>query len=200
MRILTLLLIVVGLAVQKTQGQGNDGSPRVLQPKLMPGDRGADSYTIYSQLLKEGPIEWREVKRSEWLLESTTSAVPTENPCRPNSEAESSGVNPHFAVKAPQDRQAEWNQVLADYDEHCHDLIQLDRDSFKTELPVHLVNPEDTRKMEDPLKAAPVRASGGMHHFSEVFFNPNHTLALVNQGMWCGGLCGNATWVVLPHR
>ena len=81
---------------------------------------------------------------------------------------------PHFAVKPPQDRQAEWNQVLADYDEHCHDVIQLDRDSFKTELPVH--------------------------HFSEVFFNPNHTLALVDQGMWCGGLCGNATWVALERK
>ncbi len=40
----------------------------------------------------------------------------------------------------------------------------------------------------------------GLHRFTEVFFNANHTLALVEQGMWCGNLCGNWEWVVLERK
>ena len=37
----------------------------------------------------------------------------------------------------------EWAEVLADYDQHCHDVIKLDSRLFKTELPVHLLNEEE---------------------------------------------------------
>jgi hypothetical protein len=36
----------------------------------------------------------------------------------------------------------------------------------------------------------PMPMPAGLHRFTEVFFNANHTLALVEEGMWCGSLCG----------
>ena len=54
MRTYTLLSVCLGLAVQLLGQPG--GTPRVAQPMSMPGDRSEDSYAIYSQLLKSGPI------------------------------------------------------------------------------------------------------------------------------------------------
>jgi hypothetical protein len=81
-------------------------------------------------------------------------------------------------------------------------VIQLDLESFRTELPVRLLNVEDKQSfMKDPRTPAAGFADGaGLHRFTEVFFNANHTLALVEEGMWCGSLCGNWTWVGLERR
>jgi hypothetical protein len=112
------------------------------------------------------------------------------------------GMNPLEAVKSPENRQTERNEVLADYDQHYHDVIQLDRESFRTQLPVRLLNAEDKQSfMKDPLRPLAEFADGAdLHQFKEVFFGANHTVALVLEGMWCGSLCGNWTWVVLEHR
>ena len=195
-----VLLIVAGLATQVVGQDG--GAPRYSVPLPMPEERAKDSYDIYSQLLKSGPIEWRDAKRAQWLVEGATYAVPLDVVCRPTSEVSTMMMNPHFAVKAPEDRQIEWNEVLADYDQHCHDVIQLDRSEFKTELPVHLLNAEDARIfMKDPNKPPAEFTDGkGLHSFTEVFFNANHTMALVEQSMRCGRLCGNSAWVVLEHK
>jgi hypothetical protein len=173
--------------------------PQFAQPISMPEDRADDSYQIYSLLLKEGPIEWRNEPRKQWLMEETTHAIQQGDPCNTASQI---GMNPHIAVEAPPDRQEEWKAVLADYDQHCHDVIQLDQASFRMALPVRLLNIEAQRnyvkERNDP--SSEFGDAAGLHSFTEVFFNPNHTLALVQQGMWCGSLCGNWTWVALEHK
>jgi hypothetical protein len=175
----------------------------------MPADRAKDSYAIYSQLLKSGPIEWRNVSRKQWLIEETTNAMPLDVSCgpvadHPGMNRHTGGIEPHTAVQAPADRQSEWNEVLADYDQHCHDVIQLDRQSFQTELPVRLLTAEDKQNlMKNPRNPPAYFAeSAGGQRFTEVFFNRNHTLALVEQSIWCGfgSACGNWTWVVLERR
>jgi hypothetical protein len=203
MRTFALLLTCLGLAAQLPGQPG--GTPRFAPPMPMPGNRAEDSYAIYSQLLKSGPIEGRNTSRRQWLIEDTTNAIPLDVACHPASKV--IGMNPHDAVKAPEDRQIEWNEVLADYDQHCHDVIQLDLESFRTELPVRLLNAEDKQNfmreqnfMRDPVRPAEFADGAGLHRFTEVFFNANHTLALVEQGMWCGSLCGNWSWVVLERR
>lgn len=167
----------------------------------MAQDRADDSYAIYSQLLKNGPIEWRDAPRKQWLLESTTNAIPLDAPCHPD-QAVAGLMNPYTAVQAPADRQDDWNEVLADYEQHCHDVVALDRERFSTDLPVRLLSADDKAMYErDPLNPPTEFADGaGLHRFTEVFFNRNHTLALVEQGMWCGGLCGNWQWVVLERQ
>lgn len=200
MRTATVFTILAAFAAQ-VFGQ-NNGAPAYAQPMPMPSDRDQDSYAIYSQLLKSGPIEWRDVRRTQWLIEDATSAVPLGVPCDPKPRFSAVTMNPHEAVQPPKDRQAEWKEVLADYDQHCHDVIQLDGRSFRTDLPVRLLNADDKRLLvKDPQRPPAEFADGaGLHRFSEVFFNPNHTLALVEQGMWCGGLCGNWEWVVLERK
>jgi hypothetical protein len=196
----TVLLTCLGLAAQLPAEPG--GTPRSAQPMPMPGDRAQDSYAIYSQLLKSGPVEWRNATRRQWLIEDTTNAIPLDVACHPASEVNPMGMNPRDAVKAPEDRQTEWNEVLTDYDQHCHDVIQLDLESFRTELPVRLLNAEEKQSfMKDPRTPPAAFADGaGLHRFTEVFFNAHHTLALVKEGMWCGSRCGNWTWVALERR
>jgi hypothetical protein len=199
MRSFILLLTCLELAAQMA---AQAGTPHFAQPMPMPADRSEDSYAIYSQLLKSGPIEWRDVSRRHWLIEDTTNATPLDMACHAAPGVNSIEINPHEVVQAPKNRQTEWNEVLTDYDQHCHDVIQLDVQSFRTELPVRLLNTEDKHSfMRDPGNPPPEFADGaGLHRFTEVFFNANHTLALVEEGMWCGSLCGNWTWVVLERR
>ena len=199
MRTFTLLLTFFGLV---TQLSGQVGSARFAQSTPMQSDRVEDSYAIYSLLLKNGPIEWRDVSRTQWLIEDTTNATSLNEACRPAPQADPLSINPHVAVRAPADKQTEWSEVLADYDQHCHDVIQLDRHSFRTELPIHLLNAADKHNfMKDPRNPPAEFAEGaGLHRFTKVFFNSNHTLALAGEGMWCGSLCGNWTWVVLEHK
>jgi hypothetical protein len=166
MRTFTLLLTCLGLAAQLPGQPG--GTPRFAQPMPMPGDRAEDSYAIYSQLLKSGPIEWRNASRKQWLIEDTTNAIPLDAACQPASEANSMEINPHDAVTAPEDRQAEWNEVLTDYDQHCHDVIQLDRESFRTQLPVRLLNTGDKKSFAKDLVSPPAEfADGaGLHRYT----------------------------------
>ena len=189
-RLLTCLILSAQLRGQPS------GTPRYAQPMPMPGDRAQDSYAIYSQLLKSGPIEWREADRKQWLIEDSTNAVRLDVDCG----VENTGLSPRGAVKAPENRQTEWNEVLADYDQHCHDVIELDRDGFRTKLPVRLLNTEDKRRFDPHRPPAEFADGAGLHQFTQVFFNANHTLAAVKEGMWCGTLCGNWMWVVLERR
>lgn len=182
-------------------------SPNYADPVPMPQDREDDSYVIYAQLLKSGPIEWRTVSRKQWLLEATTNAMALDVSCGPVAEHPGmnrrfGGMEPHTAIQAPAERQTEWNEVLADYDRHCHDVIQLDVADLKTEIPVRLLN-EDEKRLYRQNSEKPMdefAEGAGLHRFTEVYFNAHHTLALVEQGMWCGMLCGNWTWVALEKK
>lgn len=200
MRTVVLLLTCLGFAAL-LPGQP-DETPHLAQAMPMPGDRAEDSYAIYSQLLKGGPYKWGNGYTKQWLVEGTTNAIPLGAACNPAPEDPPMEMSPREAVKAPEDRQGEWNEVLADFDRHCHDVIQLEQKGFKTELPVHLLNAEDMRRYrhEAAKPTAEFADAAGLHRFTEVFFNTNHTLALVEADMRCGSLCGHTSWVVLERR
>lgn len=182
-------------------------SPPESKPEPMPQDRIADSYTIYSQLLPGNQIEWGNAPRSQWLVENTTKAIPLDNPC-------ASGI-PHQGISPPQERQAEFAELLADYDAHCHDRYQLDASKFRLRLPIRLLD-EEARKhyvrgvsgfmppsnniMQAPPTSDEFKGAAGMHSFTAVYFNRAHTLAMTEIGMYCGSLCGNWKWVVLEKK
>nr|AOS95249.1 hypothetical protein [uncultured bacterium] len=200
MRISAALFLSIGLSIQLQAQSGEP--PRFAQSIPIPTGRAEDSYAIHSQLLTGGPIEWRDAKRRQWLINDTARALPLDQACDPGSKDEPTRMNPHRSVVAPEERQTEWNEVLADFDEHCHDVVRLDRSSFKTKLPIHLLDADDQKRFrENPLGPPEGFADGaGLHSFSEVFFNRTHTLALVSQSMWCGMLCASWTWVALERR
>ncbi len=175
----------------------------------MPKDRVADSYEVYSQLLPGNQIEWSDAPRSQWLLEDATKALPLDSPC-----SSGGSMNPHAAIQAPEERQAEFAEVLADFDAHCHEQYQLEATKLQVQLPVRLLDEEARKRyvsgvsgymppknniMQAPPTPDEFKGAAGMHSFTAVYFNRAHTLAMTEIGMYCGGLCGNWRWVVLER-
>jgi hypothetical protein len=173
----------------------------------MPLERVADSYAIYRQVLPSNSIEWSDVKRTEWLLQDVTTATPLAEPCEGKH-----AMGPTEAVTPPADRKAEWDEVLADFNEHCHDRYKLVSGNLALSLPVHLLDDEAQKRYwsgvsgfmppKNNIMLAPptpddFKGAAGLHSFSAVYFNRKHTLAATYFGMGCGSLCGNWTWVVL---
>lgn len=123
-------------------------------------------------------------------------------------------MNPHAAIQAPQPRESEFAEVLADFDAHCHESYQLEASRFRVKLPVRLLD-EDARQRyvrkvagfvppaNHIMQASPTpdefKGAAGMHSFTAVYFNHSHSLAMTEIGMYCGVLCGNWTWVVLER-
>jgi hypothetical protein len=161
-------------------------------------------------LLPGNEIEWGNEPRSFWLLEDTTKAVPLDSPC-----ATGGMMNPHKSIQVPQERQAEFAEVLADFDAHCHDRYLLEASKLRVKLPVRLLDeegrkryvshvsgyipPQNSSIMQAPPTPEEFKGAAGMHSFTTVFFNHAHTLAITEIGMYCGGTCGNWTWVVLER-
>lgn len=186
-----------------------DKEPTYSKVTAMPTALAADSYAIYSQLLPGRQIEWSDASREFWLVEGATTALPLENSC-----ATSGGMNPHVAIQAPDSEKASLAEMLADFDQRCHDRYQLDASQIRVKLPVHLLD-EDAQKryrakvfgfrppadhiMQAPPTPDEFKGAQGLHSFSAVYFNKRHTLAMTEFGMYCGGLCGNWTWVVLQR-
>jgi hypothetical protein len=193
-------------------GAAQQVASAVSQPKPlpMPIDRVADSYDIYSQLLPSGSIEWGNAPRLFWLMEDSTTAVPSDDSCSTGGM-----MNPHEAIQAPEAQRAELAEVLGDFDGHCHDRYLLDASRFQTKLPVRLLDEEARKRYvshvrgvippkNDIMRAPPTpdefRGAAGMHSFTAVYFNHAHTLTITKIGMYCGGLCGNWRWVVLERK
>ena len=169
-----------------------------------------DSYIIYQQVLPSNAIEWSNVKRTQWLLQDTTTAVPLSTAC--NGGLMSS---PHRDVTPPETRKAEWDEVLADFDARCHERYKLDGARFHQAVPVHLLDdaaqkrywggvsgfrPPANNIMQAPPTPDEFKGAAGLHSFSGVYFNHAHSLAAVSFGMGCGSLCGNWTWVALEKK
>jgi hypothetical protein len=176
----------------------------------MPDERSADSYEIYSQLLPGNQIEWGNVQRSFWLMEDTTKAVPVDSPCTVGGM-----MNPHQAIVPPETQQANFAEVLVDFDSHCHEQYLLDATKFTLNLPIKLLDeaarqryvshvagytPPQSNIMQAPPTPEEFKGAAGMHSFTAVYFNHAHTLAMTEIGMFCGGLCGNWRWVVLERQ
>jgi hypothetical protein len=202
------LVAGIGAAQQKPP------QPNYAVAQPMPTDREEASYAIYSKLLPGNQIEWGDAARTQWLLEDTTVAVPLEGVCASGGPMVGS-MNPHQSVKPPQERQAEFAEVLADYDAHCHDRYQLDPSKFHLSLPIRMLDEEARKRyvngvmhymppandiMRAPATPDEFKGAAGLHSFTAVYFNRTHTLAMTEIGMYCGGLCGMWRWVVLEKK
>jgi hypothetical protein len=201
-------VLAMAFATGFAQQQTKTAAPQ-LKPVPMQPDRVADSYVIYSQLLAGNQIEWGNAPRSLWLVEDTTTAEPPDSSC-----ASDGMMNPHEAIQAPPARQAEFAEVLADFDAHCHDRYQLETSKLRVQLPVRSLDEEARKRyvnrvsgfrppqnniMQAPPTPDEFKGAAGMHSFTAVYFNRAHSLALTKIGMYCGGLCGNWSWVVLER-
>ena len=197
-------LTAAACAAQQTK------APQYEAPRIMPQDRSTDSYTIYSDLLPGREIEWGNVPRTFWLLETATKAEPLESSCPTGGT-----MNPHKAIRAPEKDQTSFAEMLSDFDKSCHERYQLDAAKFHLKLPIRLLDDEGQKRyaghvsgymppsdniMQAPPTPEEFEGAAGLHSFTAVYFNDAHTMAMTEIGMYCGGLCGNWRWVVLERR
>jgi hypothetical protein len=172
----------------------------------MPLDRTADSYQIYSALLPFGETADKAWPHRLWTIrDATVTVVPPYEPCwqQPNSSpsAQTGATrNPHIAVHPPANRSQDFEEILADFDAHCHERLLLIPSAFNTAAPVRLLSPteQDDFHASRSISSPAGREYGGspaLFGFTEVYFNRRHTLALVYATHWCGNLCGQGMWV-----
>lgn len=196
--------VVAGLTVlvAAVSGQQTLTPPAI----LMPADRLADSYRIYSSLLPLGETAGPNWPHDLLLIQDTTiTVVPQNLPC---NDSLSSEMNPHQAVHPSDGSRQDFAEILADFDRHCHDRLILDRSAFRVSTPVRLLNVQEqkefqsTREARNPNTAAARKYEGAaaLYAFSEVYFNAHHTVALVYATHWCGGLCGQGFWIALALK
>lgn len=197
-----LFLVCAALCLAQSPAPGP--SP---EPAPMPPDRAADSYAIYSSLMPIGETGNKDWPSTLWIVRNATvTIVPPERPCNPPSPPApgdfQNPMNPHLAVHPPASRQKDFAEILADFDAHCHDILALDQTLFQTATPVHLLTPAEQQQFRDyrstrtpsPDLAGRFSGAPALYGFSEVYFNRNHTVALVYATHWCGGLCGQGIW------
>jgi hypothetical protein len=112
-------------------------------------------------------------------------------------------MNPHSNVKPSEDRRQDYNEILEDFDRHCHDRITLDPHAFHLSVPLRLLDKTEENEFmstrathpADPAIAAKYKGAPALFRFSEVYFNHSRTVALVYATSWCGGLCGQGFWI-----
>jgi len=179
----------------------------------MPPDRVADSVQIYSQLLPELDAAERKLPHELWFLQDATiNAVEPDQPCIvvPSKEFYKKGaiygLNPHTAIQPPAEHRRNFKEILDDFDSHCHEHWRLKDGSWKMRSPVQLLNPAEQEEFHashsgckpnpkaDPKLAARYKKGYALFSFSPVYFNHDHTVALVYSVLWCGELCGEGRW------
>ena len=176
----------------------------------IPTDRLVDSYSIYSSLIPLGETAGNNWPHDLWLVRDTTlTVVPPDQPCLPppeSGQAASSNIsmnNPHVAVHAPADQQQDYQELLQDFDRHCHERMMLDSKDWKLSAPIRLLMPSEQKEFQashfgasaDPAIAAKYKGAPALYGFSQVYFNEHHTVALVYATQWCGGRCGQGFWL-----
>jgi hypothetical protein len=130
--VLTALLLILGstfVAAQQSAAKSN----RPSEPISMPADRIADSYRIYSSLMPLGETAGKDWPHELWLVRDTTvTVVPSDLPCQPDSKSvDASSMNPHVAVYPSDNRRKDFDEILQDFDKHCHDRIVLDPNALE---------------------------------------------------------------------
>lgn len=202
LRRISSLLVLLPLA---THAQKHPSSAVESAPIPMPSVRAADSYVIYSSLLPFGEAANPGMPHAMWLVEDATVQVVSpdklcqaEPGARPGHHA---SMNPHIAVHPPAARMLDFNEILADFDAHCHDRVSLSATAWQTKVPVHLLTSVEQKEFEgtrwekaDESAKDKYQGASGLYGFSEVYFNERHTVALVYATHWCGGLCGEGFW------
>jgi hypothetical protein len=177
----------------------------------MPQDRAADSYGIYTVLLPVGQLANAGWSRQMWLLSDTTlPLVAPDESCLPQGDdgLAGSNMNPHTSIFPPAEGQQDYNEMLSDFDNRCHERIRLTPESFNLVVPLRLLNQNEQDEFVatrfDPaageygdMLAARYHGAPGISSFSQVFFNAHHTVAMVYASGWCGGVCAQSYWQVL---
>jgi hypothetical protein len=165
---------------------------------LMPEDRAADSYAIYSLLMPGAPFDSMAKEQNQrWAIADTTVNISDMNPAVP----------PEGQLKAPEKHAKGFHEAVRDYEARKNQRIQL-TDQFQLALPYTLMNAGQVDELRrartavDAGSALQAKYAGypGITFFSQVFFSAGHTAALVYMNNWCANLCAQGQWIYLEKQ
>jgi hypothetical protein len=170
-----------------------------------------ESYQIYSSLIPLGETASSNFPHSQWLVQDKTIiVVPADKPCvpAPSSSMDQFGGNPHLAVHPPAQWQPDFEEILHDFDAHCHERLALDPNPYlwKVSGPVRFLTPVEQKEFQSTRLGKSSEFTGkyegapALYGFSKVYFNNRHTVALVFATLWCGSLCGQGLWIALESK
>jgi hypothetical protein len=179
-RLALSLIIVCGIAQGFQQVTGSTWS-----------EKERDVYAIYSLILTNPKTSHGPDNNSRYLIAGTTVPGPTKEPC----------------VRPPEDRKADFQEVLADYQSRGITPREI-RPAFSIPKPYLLLSPDELNEfMKERFspnigEKANARFEGvaDVFRLSDVYFNHRRTLALTAISTWCGGLCGLMQWKVVEKQ
>jgi hypothetical protein len=172
----------------------------------IPEDRAADSYRIYSSLIPLGETAGKDWPHGLWLVQDQTIATVEQG--KPCNDPAQFVLNPHTAVHAPQSSERDFNEILQDFDSHCHQRFALQDGKLRLAAPIRLLSADQQKRFQasrpgpqGPGKPAPeFDGAPALYGFSAVYFNKQHTVALVYATDWCASLCGQGMWIAMALK
>jgi hypothetical protein len=194
------LLLVFSLLTMPRQAQ-HPAAPVVPPGAVipMPGDRAADSYAIYAMLMPGQPFSSLPPDQNQrWAIAEVTVNESDRNPAIP----------PQGQLKPPPDNPRGFNDAAEDYETNKNVRVRIERSGLNLSHAFALLSPGDASALRDARSGSEVTAQSqsqwagypGLTYFSEVYFNPDRTAALVFMDDWCAHLCAAGTWVYLEKH
>ncbi len=164
-----------------------------------------DSYAVYSEMMNSQTRG--KSNAGLWMISAATTSYDATQPCKPDLKDDFASVAaPQRAIHVPPEDRARFQEVLDNFEAHCHDGGVLQRDQFKTDWPIRLLTSAESKRfeidlaVEDPkLWQKWPKGATGLQSFSQVFFNHDHTLAMAYSSYYCGMLCATWEWQVLER-
>jgi hypothetical protein len=146
-------------------------------------EREKDVYAIYSLMLGNPNTSHGSYDSERLLIAMTTRPAHVQVSC----------------MRPPQERDAEFREVLADYERRKTTPRQV-KPLFSIPKPYVLLTDDEvgafTAERMRPFAQRDDQFRGVSDYFtlSDVYFNQFGTLALTALSSWCGGLCGQTQW------
>uniref|UniRef100_A0A372ILZ6 Uncharacterized protein n=2 Tax=Paracidobacterium acidisoli TaxID=2303751 RepID=A0A372ILZ6_9BACT len=165
----------------------------------MPSDRAQDSYQIYSMLLPGEPFAQMSAQQTQrWAIAKITINYEDMNP----------RIEPEAQLKAPPESLRAWRETVHDYQVNKYIRVQLTNEPIRVNHSFTLLYPPEVSELRQAKSSTTAdmaiqtkwAAYPGVTFFSEVYFNPKHTSALVYMNNWCASLCQAGTWVYLEKQ
>jgi hypothetical protein len=158
--------------------------PANRQPAI---SHASDSYAIYSLLISTGVAGNPSpggVGQHQMAIADTTVNVDDMHPAsEPDSE-----------LQPPPESEKAFSQAVQDFQARRPERVQLQH-QLKLDRPYELLNPTQVAEFQKSLTGY-----GSLTFFSEVYFNPNQTAALVYTDSVCASPCAHGQWIYLEKR
>jgi hypothetical protein len=168
-------------------------------PIPMPDDRAVDSYAIYALLMPGQPFATLPPEQNaRWAIAAITVNESDRNPAIP----------PQGQLKPPPENPRGFNDALGDYEANKNVRVQLSRDALHVSHAFTLLSPGAVAALREARGGPQVTSQAqsewagypGVTYFSEVYFDKDHTSALVYMDDWCAHLCAAGTWIYLEKQ